>query len=151
MTAGRATAEAGVGTGAGAAAGFSDAEYEAKGAAVVDRAAALAETLTFQLDELRYEYPEDLVPPHLSPTRYLRQLTMEGAAQRWPDSARTIWTTLIFVLGSPLTVLASSSSGAASESNGGGSLRWLARIPMGDGALKGGRPVTRWKMTAPRL
>ena len=39
----------------------------------------------FSLDELRYEYPEELVPPHLTPAEYLRQLTFEGAAVRWPD------------------------------------------------------------------
>ncbi len=50
----------------------------------------LAETMVianrcqFSMDELRYEYPEDLVPPHLTPPAYLRQLTMAGAAQRWP-------------------------------------------------------------------
>jgi error-prone DNA polymerase len=37
------------------------------------------------MEELRYEYPEELVPPHLTPTSYLRQLTMAGAAERWPD------------------------------------------------------------------
>jgi error-prone DNA polymerase len=40
---------------------------------------------TFSLDELRYEYPQELVPPHLTPTAYLRDLTMAGAAQRWPS------------------------------------------------------------------
>ena len=38
----------------------------------------------FSLDELRYEYPEELVPPHLTPSVFLRQLTVAGAAQRWP-------------------------------------------------------------------
>ena len=36
------------------------------------------------MDELSYEYPKDLVPPHLSPTEYLKQLTMAGAKKRWP-------------------------------------------------------------------
>lgn len=39
----------------------------------------------FSLAELRYEYPEELVPAHLSPGQYLRQLTYAGAARRWPD------------------------------------------------------------------
>ena len=55
----------------------------------------IAQRCTFSMDELRYEYPEDLVPPHLSPTRYLRQLTMEGAAQRWPDGIPDSALTLI--------------------------------------------------------
>ena len=45
----------------------------------------IAERCTFSMNELRYEYPEDLVPPHLTPGDYLRQLTLAGAAERWPD------------------------------------------------------------------
>ena len=50
----------------------------------------LAETLViasrcrFSLDELRYEYPEEIVPGGLTPTRYLRQITEEGVERRWP-------------------------------------------------------------------
>jgi error-prone DNA polymerase len=40
---------------------------------------------TFSLDELRYEYPEELVPAHLTPAQHLRALTFAGAAERWPD------------------------------------------------------------------
>ncbi|MDP6377303.1 MAG: error-prone DNA polymerase [Pseudomonadales bacterium] len=46
---------------------------------------AIARRCTFSMDELRYEYPEELVPPHLTPHEYLRQLTLSGAAERWPD------------------------------------------------------------------
>ncbi|MFU8817336.1 MAG: error-prone DNA polymerase [Pseudomonadales bacterium] len=45
----------------------------------------IAERCSFSLDELRYEYPEELVPPHLTPQEYLRQLTYAGAAERWPE------------------------------------------------------------------
>ena len=45
----------------------------------------IADLCDFSLDELRYEYPEELVPPHLTPTEYLRQLTEEGIKDRWPD------------------------------------------------------------------
>ena len=45
----------------------------------------IADLCQFDMDELRYEYPEDLVPPHLTPGAYLRQLTYDGASQRWPD------------------------------------------------------------------
>ena len=44
----------------------------------------IAARCSFSMDELRYEYPKDLVPPHLSPTKYLEQLTFSGATQRWP-------------------------------------------------------------------
>ena len=45
----------------------------------------IAERCHFSMDELRYEYPEDLVPPHLTPAEYLRQLTMAGARERWSE------------------------------------------------------------------
>ncbi|MFX1734400.1 error-prone DNA polymerase [Paraburkholderia sp. A1RI_3L] len=52
----------------------------------------LAETLrvagrcTFSLDELAYEYPEELVPPGETPASWLRKLVMEGARARWAGS-----------------------------------------------------------------
>jgi error-prone DNA polymerase len=45
----------------------------------------LAQRCHFSLDELRYEYPHELVPPDETPTSYLRRLTAEGARWRWPD------------------------------------------------------------------
>ncbi len=44
----------------------------------------IAERCQFSLDELRYEYPQELVPPGLSASEYLRRLTMEGMHRRWP-------------------------------------------------------------------
>ena len=38
----------------------------------------------FSLDELRYEYPEELVPPGHTPASWLRRLTEEGLARRFP-------------------------------------------------------------------
>ena len=52
--------------------------------------ALLAETLVvaarcrFSLDELRYEYPDEVVPAGETPGGYLRRLTETGAASRWP-------------------------------------------------------------------
>ncbi|HEV7491563.1 MAG TPA: error-prone DNA polymerase [Rhodanobacteraceae bacterium] len=52
--------------------------------------ALLAETLriaalcTFDMNVLRYEYPHELVPAGKDPTGYLRQLTFDGAAERFP-------------------------------------------------------------------
>ncbi|NKB97820.1 MAG: DNA polymerase III subunit alpha [Pseudomonadales bacterium] len=46
----------------------------------------IADRCEFCMDELRYEYPKDLVPPHLTPSEYLRQLTYAGASERWPDT-----------------------------------------------------------------
>ncbi len=46
---------------------------------------AIAERCTFKLDELRYEYPEEIVPAGETPTSHLRALTLQGAAYRWPQ------------------------------------------------------------------
>jgi error-prone DNA polymerase len=48
---------------------------------------SIAERCTFKLDELRYEYPEEIVPPGETPTSHLRALTMRGCAYRWPQGA----------------------------------------------------------------
>jgi len=45
---------------------------------------AIAERCTFELDELRYEYPEEIVPAGATPASHLRALTMRGCARRWP-------------------------------------------------------------------
>jgi error-prone DNA polymerase len=39
----------------------------------------------FSLDELRYEYPEEIVPAGYTPASYLRALTESGAKQRFPE------------------------------------------------------------------
>ena len=50
----------------------------------------LAETLNvaarcgFSLEELRYQYPEEVVPLGETPASYLRRITYEGAGRRWP-------------------------------------------------------------------
>jgi error-prone DNA polymerase len=51
---------------------------------LLDATVALAADCHFSLDELRYEYPRELVPPGETATSYLRRLTEEGARWRWP-------------------------------------------------------------------
>jgi len=46
--------------------------------------AALADRCTFSLDELRYEYPQEIVPPGTTPSSHLRALTEAGALKRYP-------------------------------------------------------------------
>ena len=55
--------------------------------ALLEASIRIAGLCHFSLDELRYEYPEELVPPGLSPSKYLRQLTEHGMQKRWPDGA----------------------------------------------------------------
>ncbi|HEX7748410.1 MAG TPA: error-prone DNA polymerase, partial [Bordetella sp.] len=45
----------------------------------------VAARCAFSLDELRYQYPEEVVPAGQTPASYLRRITYEGAARRWPD------------------------------------------------------------------
>ena len=45
---------------------------------------ALAERCTFSLAELRYEYPDEIVPPGATPGSHLRALTEAGARRRYP-------------------------------------------------------------------
>ncbi|QIM51676.1 error-prone DNA polymerase [Hydrogenophaga crocea] len=57
----------------------------------------LAETLQvaarcrFSLDELRYQYPDEVVPPGHTPASWLRQLVREGMAWRWPEGVPPRW------------------------------------------------------------
>ncbi|KPK54334.1 MAG: hypothetical protein AMS22_06070, partial [Thiotrichales bacterium SG8_50] len=44
----------------------------------------IADRCHFSLDELRYEYPEELVPAGETPASHLRKLTETGLARRWP-------------------------------------------------------------------
>jgi len=50
----------------------------------VQRTVEIAERCTFSLDELRYEYPEELAPPGLTPLEHLTRLTWAGAQRRYP-------------------------------------------------------------------
>ena len=45
----------------------------------------IARRCSFSLEELKYEYPRELVPSGETPATWLRQLVEEGARSRWPD------------------------------------------------------------------
>jgi len=45
----------------------------------------IAEQCDFSLDELRYEYPEEVVPSNHTANSYLRQEVASGATRRWPS------------------------------------------------------------------
>jgi error-prone DNA polymerase len=59
--------------------------------------ALMAETLnvaarcTFRLDEIKYQYPSEVVPPGITAARHLRNLTYAGARKRWPDGVPDKW------------------------------------------------------------
>ncbi len=45
----------------------------------------IADAIDFSLDELRYEYPDEIVPTGETPSSYLRKLTEAGMQRRWPE------------------------------------------------------------------
>jgi error-prone DNA polymerase len=45
----------------------------------------VASLCDFTLAELRYQYPDEVVPAGETPPSYLRRLTYEGAGRRWPQ------------------------------------------------------------------
>ncbi|WOB06846.1 error-prone DNA polymerase [Piscinibacter gummiphilus] len=49
------------------------------------RSAELARQCEFELSELKYQYPQELVPPGHTASSYLRRLTFEGARRRYPQ------------------------------------------------------------------
>ena len=50
----------------------------------IARTIEVAGRCDFSLDELRYEYPEELCPDGKTPTEYLAELTWQGAEKRYP-------------------------------------------------------------------
>ena len=51
----------------------------------VARSVEIAQSCHFSLDELKYEYPDEPVPPGKSPQQHLADLVWQGAAWRYPD------------------------------------------------------------------
>ncbi len=49
------------------------------------RGIEIARRCQFNLSELRYEYPDEVVPPEKTAVEYLTELTWIGAAERYPD------------------------------------------------------------------
>ena len=45
----------------------------------------VAERCHFSLDELKYQYPDEVVPAGETAASYLRRITYEGAGRRWPQ------------------------------------------------------------------
>jgi error-prone DNA polymerase len=51
----------------------------------ISRGLEIASRCTFDLSELKYEYPVESVPPDTSPSEHLRALTYAGAADKYPS------------------------------------------------------------------
>jgi error-prone DNA polymerase len=57
----------------------------AKFPGAVERSAEIAERIGFDLGQLRYEYPDEPVPPGKTAIQHLRDLSWAGADWRYPD------------------------------------------------------------------
>jgi error-prone DNA polymerase len=53
--------------------------------ALLQQTLAIAGRCHFSLDELRYEYPEEVVPAGFDASNWLRELVSEGCNLRWPE------------------------------------------------------------------
>ena len=51
----------------------------------IGRTIEIAQRCEFSLDQLRYEYPEEIAPPGMTLIEHLKRLAWEGARQRWPQ------------------------------------------------------------------
>ena len=54
-------------------------------AELLEESARIADRIEFSPDELRYQYPNEIVPEGETPATYLRRLTEEGMQRRWPQ------------------------------------------------------------------
>ena len=54
--------------------------------AMITQTLVIAAHCTFSLDELRYEYPREVVPDNETPAAYLRKLTYQGGMRRYPHA-----------------------------------------------------------------
>jgi error-prone DNA polymerase len=51
---------------------------------LLEASVRIASDIDFSLDELRYEYPDEIVPIGETASSYLRKLTEQGMRRRWP-------------------------------------------------------------------
>ncbi|ABO55010.1 error-prone DNA polymerase [Burkholderia vietnamiensis] len=56
----------------------------------LDETVRIAELCDFSLDELRYEYPSEVIPEGETPASYLRKETYLGAQRRFPQGVPTV-------------------------------------------------------------
>jgi error-prone DNA polymerase len=62
---------------------------------LLEETVRIADTIDFSLDELRYEYPNEIVPDGETPPTYLRKLTETGMQRRWPQGVPENVTALV--------------------------------------------------------
>lgn len=58
-------------------------------AELMEESVRVSDLCAFSLDELRYQYPDEVAPAGETLASYLRRLTYEGAGRRWPGGVPT--------------------------------------------------------------
>jgi error-prone DNA polymerase len=58
-------------------------------AELLEESVRIADLIDFSLDELRYQYPREIVPAGETPATWLRKLTEDGMQERWPQGVPT--------------------------------------------------------------
>lgn len=51
---------------------------------LINQTEIISDSCDFSLDELRYQYPQELVPKHDTPIEHLRNMVNSGKQKRWP-------------------------------------------------------------------
>jgi error-prone DNA polymerase len=57
--------------------------------AAIERSIEIAQACAFRLDDLKYRYPDEPIPPGKTASQHLRALTFAGARRFYPDGAPT--------------------------------------------------------------
>lgn len=52
---------------------------------LIEESCVIADLCHFSMNELRYQYPQELVPTNLTPINHLRNLVLLGKSERWPQ------------------------------------------------------------------
>lgn len=52
---------------------------------LLDETCEIADHCHFSMNELRYQYPRELVPDDVTPIQHLKNLVIDGKQQRWPN------------------------------------------------------------------
>jgi len=64
--------------------------YRLYPSALINETLRIADLCDFSLNELRYEYPEEVVPEGHTANSYLRQLVAHGSTARWPQGIPSV-------------------------------------------------------------
>lgn len=65
---------------------------------LVEKTVDISARVTFSLEEIRYRYPTSNLPEGMTPSEYLRHLSLEGAKEKFPEITEKILTQIEYEL-----------------------------------------------------